>query len=76
MWKDQDITCCHLAFKSDSQLFIDLYRGGVILSPGTGTAKNNMSNDQEVAQPKPNPDLKAHIMNNLICYMTGENPVS
>ena len=35
-----------------------------MLSPGTGTArkKNNMSNDQEVAQHKPNPVLKAEIM--------------
>ena len=38
MWKDQDIICCHSACNSDSQLFVDLYRGGVILSPGTGTA--------------------------------------
>ena len=37
--------------------------GGVILSPGTGTAwKNNMSNDQEVAKLTPNPVLKAHYM--------------
>ena len=41
-----------------------MYRGGVILSSGTGTArkKNNMSNDQEVAQHNPNPALKAEIM--------------
>ena len=41
-----------------------MYRGGVILSSGTGTAreKNNMSNDQEVAQHNQNPALKAEIM--------------
>ena len=62
MWKDQDIL--PFSLDSDSQLFVDLYRGGVKLSPGTGTAwkKNNMSNDLEVAQPKPNPVFKAHIM--------------
>ena len=37
--------------------------GGIILCSGTGTArKNNMSNDQEVAQHNPNPALKAEIM--------------
>ena len=61
--KDQDIICCHLACNCDSQLFVDLYRGGVIMSPGTGTAwKKYMSSDQEEAQPKSNYVLKAHIM--------------
>ena len=38
---------------SDSQLSVDSYRGSEILSPGNGTTlnKNNMSSDQEVAQP-------------------------
>ena len=60
VWKDQDINCCHSACNSDLQLSVDLYRGDEILSPGTGAAlnKNNMSNDWEVAQPKPNPVLK------------------
>ena len=41
-----------------------MYRRGVILSPGTGTArkKNNMGNDQEVAEYKADPVLKAEIM--------------
>ena len=62
MLKDQDIICCHSACNSDAQLSIDVYRRGVILSPGTGTArKDNMSNDQEVAQHKPNTVFKAEI---------------
>ena len=61
--KDKDIICCNLACSRDSQLSVDLYRGGVILSPGSGTDWNhNMSNGQEVAQPKPNTVLKAQIM--------------
>ena len=64
MWRDQDIICCHSACNSDAQLSVDMYREGVILSSGTGTArkKNNMSNDQVVAQHKQNPVLKAEIM--------------
>ena len=40
-------------------LLIHSYRGSELLSPDTGTAlnKNNMSSDQEVAQPKPNQTL-------------------
>ena len=50
MWKDQDIFCCHSACNSDSHFSDDLYRGGLILSPGSGTArKKTLSNDQEVA---------------------------
>ena len=64
MWRDQDIICCHSACNSDAQLSVDMYRGGVILSSGTGTArkKNNMSNDKEVAEYKPSPVLKIEIM--------------
>ena len=34
---DQDITCCHLACNNDAQISVDMYRGGVMLSPGTGS---------------------------------------
>ena len=39
VWRDQDIICNHSACNSDAQLSVDMYRGGGILSPGTGTAR-------------------------------------
>ena len=56
-----------LSVYSDSLLSFDFYRGGVIFFKYCPQVlvlygKNNLSNDQEVAQPKPNPDLKAEIM--------------
>ena len=56
-----------LSVYSDSLLSVDLYRGDVsffkycpqvLVLLGT----KNLSNGQEVAQPKPNPVLKAEIM--------------
>ena len=56
-----------LSVYSDSLLSVDSYRGGefflkycpqVLVLHG----KNNLSNDLEVAQLKPNPVLKAEIM--------------
>ena len=59
---------CHSACNSDSQLSVDSYSGRETLSPGSGTTlnKNNMSSNQEVAQLKPNPVLKAKTCNKLI----------
>ena len=78
MWKDLDIIC-HSACNIDLQLSVDLYMGGVILSPGTGTAwkENNMSNDQEVTQPKPNPVLEITDTTKLkISLKSGYAPLS
>ena len=56
-----------LSVYNDSLLSVDSYRGGVsffkycpqvLVLHGT----NNLSNGQDVAQPKPNPVLKAEIM--------------
>ena len=59
---------CHSTCNSDSQLSVDSYSGGEILSPGTGTTlnKNNISSNQKVPQLKPNPDLKTQTCNKLI----------
>ena len=64
VWKDQDIICCHLAWNSDSQLFVDLYRGGVLLFPGTVTAckKITWATTRKWHNPYQNNVLKAHIM--------------
>ena len=56
-----------LSVYSDSLLSVDSYRGGVFFFKYCPQVlvlhgKNNLSNDQEVAQPKPNPVLKAEIM--------------
>ena len=56
-----------LSVYSDSLLSVDTYRGGVIFFTYCPQVlvlhgQNNLSNDQEVAQPKPNPVLKAEIM--------------
>ena len=53
-----------LSVYSDSLLSIDSYRGGVIFFKYCPKVlvlhgKNILSNDQEVAQPKPNPVLRA-----------------
>ena len=56
-----------LSVYSDSLLSVDSYRGGVFFFKYCPHVlelhgKNNLRNDQEVAQPKPNPVLKAEIM--------------
>ena len=56
-----------LSVYSDSLLSVDTYRGGVIFFKYCPQVlvlhgKNYLSNDQEVAQPKPNPVLKTEIM--------------
>ena len=57
-----------LSVYSDSLLSIDSYRGGVFFFINIVPRywycmeKHNFRNDQEVAQPKPNPVLKAEIM--------------
>ena len=56
-----------LSVYSDSLLSVDSYRGGVFflnIVPRYWYCmdKNNFSNDQVVAQPKPYPVLKAEIM--------------
>ena len=70
MLKDQDIICCHSACNSDSQLFVDLYRGGVILSPGTGTAwkKITWAMTRKWHNPNQTLSLKHILWNNLIYY--------
>ena len=67
---DCHLLCCALVTKVFVKHilavdYVDSYRGSEILSPGSGTAlnKNNMSSDQEVAQPKPNPVLKTRTCN-------------
>ena len=56
-----------LSVYSNSLLSVDSYRGGVFFFKYCPQilvlhGKNNLSNDQEVIQPKSNPVLKAEIM--------------